>query len=370
MSDQPSKENKSLSTHVLFIASLDARERYRFVMEPMLTTTMVVDCYKDSGNILRSLFSAALFLKKRRSFDVVILTGGDIRNLVWFSLISLFTSAKIVIRFGGDPSSVRRSTQTSVKASGTRLLYYRGALGFWATCFMLKRADGVIAVSRNLVDNIRPLAGSMTRFCVSPPIVQCNVAKVDQPDNDQSLFRLCTVTNLNYREKAEGVIFTIKALIECCQNLEPSQNIIFEIVGGGRHLDSLTREIENTSMPENLTILVHGFQQDVAEFYARADVFSYNSTLDSYPLVLVEATANGLPILLNDWGPFPELYENEVSALIYETGNIGSLVGALLRLIDDPALVSSLGKGSRQQYQSNTIEACGIELENFMREFA
>ncbi|NNE63002.1 MAG: glycosyltransferase family 4 protein [Gammaproteobacteria bacterium] len=359
-----------MSTSVLFIASLDSRERYRFVMEPMLTTSMDIDCYKDSGNILVSMFTGVAFLLKRRRFDVVVLTGGDIRNLVWFSLVRLITNARIIIRFGGDPSSVRRSMQASVKASGNRLLYYRGALGFWATCFMLKRVEGVIAVSRHLVENIRPLAGGMTRFCVSPPIVQCNVVKGGQPDNDVSQFRLCTVTNLNYREKAEGVIFTIKALIECCQNLERSRNIIFEVVGGGRHLDSLTREIENTSVPENLTILIHGFQKDVAEFYARADVFSYNSTLDSYPLVLVEATAYGLPIVLNDWGPFSELYENEVSALIYETGNIGSLVGALLRLMDDPALVKVLGEGSRQQYQRNTIEARGVELASFVRKIA
>ena len=354
--------------HVLFIASLDPRERYRFVMEPMLTTSMDVNCYQDRGNILLSIISGVAFLRKRKRFDVVVLTGGDIRNLIWFCLVRLITSASIVLRFGGDPSSVRRSAQMSLKASGNRLRYYRGALGFRATCFMLKRVDGIIAVSRHLVEAIRPLAGGKARFCVSPPIVPCNVVKAEKPDDNPGLFRLCTVTNLNYREKAEGVIFTIKALIECCQQLEGNREIVFEIVGGGGYLDYLKREIENTPMPENLTILVHGYQKQVAEYYARADVFSYNSTLDSYPLVLVEATANGLPIVLNDWGPFPEIYENEVSALIYESGNIGSLVSCLLRLMDDPALLRSLGEGSRHQYQLNTIESRGVELERFIGE--
>jgi glycosyltransferase involved in cell wall biosynthesis len=256
----------------------------------------------------------------------------------------------------------------SLKASGNKLRYYRGALGFRATCFMLKRVDGIIAVSRHLVEAIRPLAGDKARFCVSPPIVLCNVVKAEKPADDPGLFRLCTVTNLNYREKVEGVIFTIKALVECCQLLEGDREIVFEIVGGGGYLDYLKREIENTPMPENLTILVHGYQKQVAEYYARADVFSYNSTLDSHPLVLVEATANGLPIVLNDWGPFPELYENEVSTLIYESGNVGSLVSCLLRLMDDPALLRSLGEGSRNQYQLNTVESRGVELERFIGE--
>jgi len=361
-------KNNPLPTQVLFIASPDSRERYRFVMEPLLTTSVEIECYKDSGNILRSLFSGVAFLFSKRSFDVVILTGGDVRNLVWFFLVKLITGAKIIIRFGGDPSTVRRSAQMSLKASGNKFRYYRGAVGFSATRFMLKRVDGIIAVSRYLVDCVTPLTGSKTRFCVSPPIVQCDVVKAEKPGYDQNQFRICTVTNLNYREKAKGVIFTIKALIECCQSLKPHQEIIFEIVGGGEYFDYIQREIENTPVPKNLSILLHGYQKKVAEFYARADLFSYNSTLDSYPLVLVEATANSLPIVLNDWGPFPGLYENEVSALIYETGNIESLVRALLRLLNDQNLVKVLGEGSGRQFQANSMKNSGLELERFIEE--
>lgn len=317
---------------------------------------------------MRSLFSGVLFLLKRERFDVVILTGGDVRNFVWFSLFKLTTNAKIIIRLGGDPATVRRSAQMSLKASGNKFRYYRGALGFAATRRMLKHVDGVIAVSQHLVDCVTPLVGSMARFSVSPPIVQCDVIKGDKPGYDQNQLRVCTVTNLNYREKAEGVIFTIKALIECCQSLKSHQEIIFEIVGGGAYFDYMQREIENSPVPRNLSILLHGYQKEVSEFYARADLFLYNSTLDSYPLVLVEATANGLAIVLNDWGPFPGLYENEVSALIYETGNIKSLVSTLLRLLNDQNLLKALGEGSHRQYQRNSMENSGIELERFIRE--
>lgn len=357
-----------MSTRVLFIAGPDSRERYRFVMEPMQTTSLEVDCYRDRGNILVSIISGITYLVKRRRIHAVVLTGGDARNLVWFYIVRLITGARILIRLGGDPSSVRRSSQMSAKASGNRLRYYRGVLGFYATRFMLKRADGVIAVSQYLVETLRPLAGSKPRFCVSAPIVQCKLFEADNPGDDPHLFRFCTVSNLNYREKAEGVVFTIKALIECCRKPQNPREVVLEIAGGGRYLDYLTAAIESMAIPKNLTILVHGYQQEVAEFYARADAFLYYSTLDSYPLVLVEATANGLPILVNDWGPFPEIYENEVAALIYETGNMGSLVRVLLRLMNDSALIGDLQQGSRQQYQRNTLQARGVELQGFIEE--
>lgn len=333
-----------------------------------MTTSLEVDCYRDRGFILLSIISGVVFLLRRRRFDVIVLTGGDIRNFIWFSLARLITSARIVIRFGGDPSSVRRSMQQSARASGNKLRYYRGALGYWATRFMLKRVDGIIAVSRQLADSIAPLTGSGTRFCVSEPVIRCEVTAVDKADNDRGQVRLCTVTNLNYREKAEGVVFTIKALVECCSSFEPHREIIFDIVGGGRSLDYLKREIESIAAPGNLKIFLHGYQENVSGFYARADVFVYNSTLDSYPLVLVEATANGLPIVLNDWGAFPELYQNEVSALIYETGNADALIRVLRRLLNDRELMKTLGEGSRRQYQSNSLENSGIELERFIRE--
>jgi glycosyltransferase involved in cell wall biosynthesis len=65
---------------------------------------------------------------------------------------------------------------------------------------------------------------------------------------------------------------------------------------------------------------------------------------ESKPLAVLEAWANGVPVVLPGHGPFPEMLADTGGGLLYQPGNMASLVEALRRMIVEPGLAAECGR--------------------------
>jgi glycosyltransferase involved in cell wall biosynthesis len=178
--------------------------------------------------------------------------------------------------------------------------------------------------------------------------------------------RLLTVTNLNYREKAQGVILIAGALERLLGRQASATGIQYDVVGGGYQLEFLRQAIG-----ANAAIRLHGRSDNVAEFYRRADIFVYCSTLDGYPLVLCEAQSFGLPIVANRWGAFPDMLNQDQDALFFDADDPAEIDRVLERLITDKNLRRRLGQGALVNFDKNNSSArCGKRLQQFLQGLA
>jgi glycosyltransferase involved in cell wall biosynthesis len=75
-------------------------------------------------------------------------------------------------------------------------------------------------------------------------------------------------------------------------------------------------------------------------------------------IYVLEALANGVPVIQPRHGAFPELVEATGGGLLFEPGDPGALAGAIAGLMDDPALRRELGRRGR----SAVIESFTAEL--------
>ena len=349
---------------VLFIATRDPRQRYRFLHDPLTSTDTAVFLHEDTGTLLPAIVRGARRLRLQPRPDVVILTGGDIRNFIWFILVALLTRARRVVRFGGDPLQVRDSAQSSFRARGQWLRYLRSRVGKALTRVMLKRADGIILVSEFLRRQLQPDLGLRVRSLVLAPTIPDPDAGNGNAGAASGRTMLLTVTNLNYREKADGVVRIVDALRELSAN---GRQLQFDVIGGGHHLDDLRQWLRQQPPLRGVEINLHGQLADLSGFYRRADIFVYCSTLDGYPLVLAEAQAYGLPVLVNRWGGFPDMLNEEKDALFYESDSIDELGAGLRRLLDDAALRARMGKAARENFTlNNSPQACARRLQQFL----
>ena len=64
-------------------------------------------------------------------------------------------------------------------------------------------------------------------------------------------------------------------------------------------------------------------------------------------MVGLEAQAAGLPIIGSDGGALPEYVQHGVNGLLFANGSVAALSGALLRIIDDPAILQRLSANVR-----------------------
>ena len=85
---------------------------------------------------------------------------------------------------------------------------------------------------------------------------------------------------------------------------------------------------------------------DTARFYAAADIFVCTSRVESFPRVILEALAAGLPIITTPVFGIAEQVRQDESALFYDPGDVSALAAAITRLIEEPAVRRKLAAGT------------------------
>ena len=86
-----------------------------------------------------------------------------------------------------------------------------------------------------------------------------------------------------------------------------------------------------------------------AEAYRSAAVFVLPSTNDSFPLVIAEAMASGLPVVSTQIGGIPTLVDNEADGLLVDPTDVTALVKALERILTDNTLARRMGNAGREK---------------------
>lgn len=89
---------------------------------------------------------------------------------------------------------------------------------------------------------------------------------------------------------------------------------------------------------------------------------------ESFGIVLAEAMAAGLPIVASDISGYRDVARNGVEALLVPPGDAGALVGAVRRVLDDPALAKSLGERGARRAHDFAWDTVTGRLEQVYRE--
>lgn len=87
---------------------------------------------------------------------------------------------------------------------------------------------------------------------------------------------------------------------------------------------------------------------EVASWFARADVFVNSSRDDNMPHSVIEAFAAGLPVVTTPAGGIPYIVEHERNGLLVEIDRPDALAEAVLRLLREPPLTRRLIAAGRQ----------------------
>lgn len=88
-------------------------------------------------------------------------------------------------------------------------------------------------------------------------------------------------------------------------------------------------------------------------YYGAADLFVCSSYEESFPRVVLEAMAFELPIVSSDVHGIPEMARNGKEAVLVQPGNSSALAEAMVTVLCDAKLASSLGGSARDRVSSN-----------------
>jgi glycosyltransferase involved in cell wall biosynthesis len=113
------------------------------------------------------------------------------------------------------------------------------------------------------------------------------------------------------------------------------------------------------------TVVFPGFAQrdQLAAFYALAEVLVFPTLSDTWGLVVNEAMACGLPIIASDVaGCVADLVQDGENGYVIPVANVGKLAEAMAAFARDPQLASRMGQHSARLIEGFSPECCAAGL--------
>jgi glycosyltransferase involved in cell wall biosynthesis len=116
-------------------------------------------------------------------------------------------------------------------------------------------------------------------------------------------------------------------------------------------LEEIEQKISDFGLSDHVTNL--GFRLDIPQILAASDLFVLPSILpDSFPTVILEAMASGLPVIASVSGGASEMVVAGETGLLFPVGEVSSAVSALRKLIENQALRQQMGQAARSRVLS------------------
>lgn len=143
-------------------------------------------------------------------------------------------------------------------------------------------------------------------------------------------------------------------------------NACFVVVGDGELRELLQQSEDARSLGESLVWT--GFRHDMAAVYLASDVVALTSDNEGTPVSLIEAQAAGVPVVSTDVGGVRSAVLDGRSGLVVGRDDVSGFADAVLRILRDSSLPSSMAAAGASHARSNfSIERLLSNLDQLYR---
>jgi glycosyltransferase involved in cell wall biosynthesis len=215
---------------------------------------------------------------------------------------------------------------------------------------VLNKADAILCennnfkdflVSQGLNSKIITLVRNGINIDFFQPGDSMKVRKYLGLKNDQMI--LLSIGNLN---KNKNHALLINAFAEIVTSKTP---LNLYIIGEGEEQDGLKKQIKELKLEHKIILLGLLDHKSISEWMKAADIFILPSRSEGTPNSLLEAMASGLPVIASQVGGIPELIQENIEGLLFESDSKEELKEKLYKLIKDKQLQELLGKNAQKK---------------------
>lgn len=158
---------------------------------------------------------------------------------------------------------------------------------------------------------------------------------------DETLFLFC-----GRLEKQKGV----DVLFDAIAKMDDRISFKVALCGEGDLRNELNEQANRLGIQHRLHWL--GWQSEVSQFYAAADIYIMPSRWESFGLVFLEAMNYEMPILSTKTQAIPEVVENQVCGLLSDNEDSSQLANNMAILLNDKKLAIEMGMKGKNRLNS------------------
>lgn len=154
-------------------------------------------------------------------------------------------------------------------------------------------------------------------------------------------FNILFVGNVNFEKGCH-------ILLKACLQIKSSRKINIIFNGAiAKNFKSIF-EIFEEKLNKNGIKVVHGYAGSPVKNYQKSSVFILPSIHESFGLVVLEAMASGLPVILSDNVGAKDCIKEDLNGFTFPAGNDSQLAKLIQKLIDNPSYVKKMSLNSRE----------------------
>lgn len=172
-------------------------------------------------------------------------------------------------------------------------------------------------------------------------------------DRDSQPEKILIVSVARLVEK-KGLSYGIQAVANLLEK-HPQLKLQYHIIGDGVLKTELAKQIQQLKVSEQVKLLGSREQQEVQAIIAQADIVlapsvtSQNGDSEGIPVSLMEAMAQGIPVVSTYHSGIPELVEDGISGYLVQEKEVAALASKLEYLVSKPELRRKMGLKGRQK---------------------
>jgi glycosyltransferase involved in cell wall biosynthesis len=219
---------------------------------------------------------------------------------------------------------------------------------------LLSKADAVIVSSKYNIDESKILKKYSEKIRIIP-----NGINLEEFDISYSKEKCRDILNIPQDKKVilfVGNLIQIKAphiLIGAMKYItEKIPNAHLFIVGDGKIQNNLKKQSRLLGIEKNVTFVgaINDTNKKVL-YYKASDVFVLPSFSECFPIVLLEASACGLPLVVSNLESLKAIVKEGYNGLFIKTGDKKDLAEKIVYLFENEEVMKNFGRNSKSDVQ-------------------
>jgi glycosyltransferase involved in cell wall biosynthesis len=142
-------------------------------------------------------------------------------------------------------------------------------------------------------------------------------------------------------------------------------DVILILAGSGIMRENLEKLSEKMGIKNNIKFV--GFVEEYLKplYYKAADIFVLPSTMSTevFPIVLLEASASGLPMIVSDLNTFRCIIEERYNGLFAKRKNEENLADVIIYLLENKDIQKEMGKNAKKKVRDYSWEKIAEKTE-------